>query len=96
MVDRLAEDHRRAAVLADGLSKLSGLVVQKKEHSTNMVFARLADEVALSDAEVVAALKTEGVLASAAGPRLLRLVTHYWIDDAAVSKTIAAFEKVLG
>jgi len=96
MVDRLAEDHQRAKVLAVGLAKISGLAVQKKENETNMVFVRLTDDVSMSDAEVVTALKVEGVLASAAGPRLLRLVTHYWIDDAAVSKTIGAFEKVLG
>ncbi|MDX9866015.1 MAG: low-specificity L-threonine aldolase [Anaerolineaceae bacterium] len=96
MVDRLAEDHQRAKALAAGLAKISGLAVQKKEHETNMVFVRLMDEVSMSDAEVVAALKAEGILASAAGPRLLRLVTHYWIDDAAVEKTIRAFEKVLG
>jgi threonine aldolase len=96
MVDRLAEDHQRAKVLQEGLAMISGLAVQKKDHETNMVFVRLTDAVTMSDAEVVAALKAEGVLASAAGPRLLRLVTHYWIDDAAVSKTIAVFEKVLG
>ncbi len=96
MVERLAEDHRRAKVLAAGLAKIPGLAVQKKEHETNMVFVRLTDEVSMSDAEVVAALKAQGVLASAAGPRLLRLVLHYWIDDAAVGKTVAAFEKALG
>jgi len=96
MVDRLAEDHRRAKMLSEGLAKLPGLDVRQKEHETNMVFIRLTDEVKMSDAELLEALKAEGVLASDADPRVLRLVTHYWIDDAAVKTTIAAFEKVLG
>jgi threonine aldolase len=96
MVDRLAEDHRRATVLADGLSRLPGLVVQKKEHSTNMVFAHLADEVPFSAAQVAEKMKAEGVLVQPAGPRLFRMVLHYWIDDAAVEKTAASFRKVLG
>ncbi len=45
MVDRLAEDHQRAKVLAAGLAKIPGLAVQKKEHETNMVFVRLTDAV---------------------------------------------------
>lgn len=95
MVDRLAEDHRRATGLAQGLAALPGLIVDRKEHATNMVFVQLAEGVPLSTMEVVQQLKAEGVLISAAGSRLFRLVTHYWIDDAAVEKTIEAFRNLL-
>jgi threonine aldolase len=95
MVDRLAEDHRRAAVLAEGLSKLPGLVVQKKEHATNMVFAGLADEVPFTVSQVAGKMKAEGVLVQAAGPRLFRMVLHYWVDDGGVQQTLAAFKKAL-
>jgi hypothetical protein len=37
-----------------------------------------------------------GVLVDWASPRRFRLVTHYWIDDHAVGKTIEAFREVLG
>ena len=96
MVDRLADDHRRAAVLAEGLAHILGLEVQKKEHATNMVFVRLGDEVPFSTKEVTGRLRADGVLAQASGERQLRLVLHYWIDDAAVEKTIDAFRKAMG
>jgi hypothetical protein len=36
-----------------------------------------------------------GILLDAESPRRFRLVTHYWIDDIAVDKTIAAFQEIL-
>jgi len=41
-------------------------------------------------------MKNAGVLVDADHPRRLRLVTHYWIDDEAVEKSVAAFKKALG
>jgi hypothetical protein len=40
-------------------------------------------------------MRNLGVLLDPDGSRRFRLVTHYWIDDQAVEKTIQAFEKVL-
>jgi threonine aldolase len=82
-VERLADDHRHAARLADGLRAL-GLAV---EVHTNMVFVRLpADKVeGLADC-----LRSRGVLVLPA-PRM-RLVTHLDLDAAGVERTLAAFE----
>ena len=40
-------------------------------------------------------MKKRGVLVDWAGPRRFRLVTHYWVDDAGVEKTLKAFAEVL-
>jgi hypothetical protein len=40
-------------------------------------------------------MKNLGVLVDPENARRFRLVTHYWIDDNAVEKTVAAFQKVL-
>jgi hypothetical protein len=40
-------------------------------------------------------MKSFGVLVDPENARRFRLVTHYWIDDDAVEKTIAAFQRAL-
>jgi threonine aldolase len=95
MVDRLVDDHRRARRLAAGLSQIPGLVLDPGSPFSNMVFLDLAPETGLSATEVANRLKTHGVLAGEAGRQRFRLVTHCWIDDAAVEQAISAFAAVL-
>lgn len=95
MVDRLGEDHCRARNLARGLSGVPGLVVEREIPPTNMVFATLNDHVDDTAQQVVQKLAQRQVRISLAGTRRFRLVTHYWIDDQAVERTIQAFGEVL-
>ncbi|MCJ7585337.1 MAG: low-specificity L-threonine aldolase [Anaerolineales bacterium] len=95
MIERLVEDHARARKLADGLKQVAGLTVDAGSPATNMVFLSLADEVTLNGLQVEEKMKANGVLISAIRERRFRLVTHYWIDDAGVEKTVAAFRQVL-
>src|SRR5436190_2468987 len=89
MVDRLAEDHARAKRLAAGLRKLPGLVVD--EPPTNMVFFNLQDSVKPSVHEIEEEMKKSGVLIEGVGKaRRFRFVTHYWVGDAAVERTVEA------
>jgi len=46
-------------------------------------------------AEINAALKEEGILASALGPKFLRLVTHLDISDLDIEKTNQVLEVLL-
>jgi threonine aldolase len=73
-VDRLAEDHRAARLLAEGLAGISGVEVDVSRVETNMVFAAFP-EPAVQTCERLRAL---GVLANPEGstPRSVRLVTH--------------------
>jgi hypothetical protein len=43
----------------------------------------------------MAGLESENVRIGHGGPWGFRAVTHYWIDDAALEHTLAAFRKVL-
>jgi len=61
-----------------------------------MVFASLPPESGLDAAGLAARIAQYNVKVGVAGARRLRMVTHYWIDDAAVDRTIAAFKQVLG
>ena len=95
MTDRLGQDHARARKLSAGLKQVKGLVLDAESLSTNMVYFNLADEVKLSVHQIVDEMKKRGVLVDWAGHRRFRLVTHYWVDDEGVEKTIKAFAEVL-
>lgn len=82
-IDRLADDHARAAALGGGLAEL-GLPVRPVE--TNMVYVTVPDSNA-----AVEHLLHHGVKASSVSPTELRLVTHLDISDAQVQHTIQAF-----
>lgn len=75
-IERLAEDHTRAARLAE-LLMTAGFEVGKPQ--TNMVYLGVADAPAARDA-----LAERGVAVVAVGPTTLRLVTHLDVDDAGI------------
>ena len=96
MAPRLGEDHARARTLAEGLSEKRGLVLDAGTPATNMVFMNLAENIPMSADEVAEKMKERGVLVGVSGARRFRLVTHCWIDDEGVDRTVAAFGDVLG
>jgi threonine aldolase len=96
MTQRLGDDHARAKRLAAGLKELKGVVLDDDTAQTNMVYFNLADHVPFGEQAVCEEMKKFGILVDWAGSRRFRLVTHYWVDDAAVAKTIQAFKAVLG
>jgi len=95
MVDRLAEDHYRAAALGAGLRKIGKVHLTRNSPQTNMVFFKLDESVALSAGEFLEAMKQEGVLLLDSVPGEYRMVTHNDITDKAVEVTLQAFKKVL-
>jgi threonine aldolase len=95
MTQRLAEDHARAADLAVGLQGISGFELDKGLPLSNMVFLQLTQEAKKSPAQIQSELAREGVLIGQSGPRNFRLVTHYWINDQDILKTINAVNEVM-
>jgi threonine aldolase len=87
-VERLADDHEHARLLADGLAEL-GLDVLPQE--TNIVIANVDDPQA-----VIRAMAEQGVEISAGGPGRIRCVTHLDVDRAGVERGLEAFGAVLG
>ncbi len=71
-VSRLAVDHKNARYLAEQLSSLDEFEVDLGEVQTNMLFARVAEGVAID--KLAASLKASGILISPG--KTLRLVTH--------------------
>ena len=95
MPGRLAQDHRRARALAQGLTAQSGLDVENPEPASNMIYFRLTPAAGLDAAELRDRLKSEGVLIHPVGSHRVRLVLHYWIDDAGVEATLSAFARTM-
>ena len=93
-VDRLEDDHRRAARLGSLLESMLG-VESVRPVETNIVIFDIAASRDLSAADAVQALGARGVRVSAFGPRTIRLVTHLGIDDAQVEQAGEALRAVL-
>ena len=79
MPKRLHEDHANAKLLAESLSKVEGIGINPEDVETNIVIFSTQKEAPA----LVAAMRERGVLASAVGPRSVRLVTHRDVDAAA-------------
>jgi threonine aldolase len=87
MVDRLAEDHQRARQLAAGLREIRGIQVEQ-EPPTNMVYFRLDPQGGVTTQDLVQALASRSIRLTARNPHRMRMVVHYWIDDAAVERAV--------
>jgi threonine aldolase len=95
-IDRLADDHQRAARLARALSELPGVSVDLSKVQTNIIVFRVTKGRArLTAPELVAAMKAEGVLMLSVGKDSIRLVTHLDVDDRGIDHAVKAFRKVL-
>ncbi len=90
-VTRLADDHRRAKRLAEGLAALPGIELDLSLVQSNMVFLRLREG---ESAPLLAFMKEGGILFSGYGE--LRLVTHLQINDDDIEEVIDAFTEYLG
>ncbi|MFQ5720470.1 MAG: low-specificity L-threonine aldolase [Acidobacteriota bacterium] len=99
MVDRLADDHRRARVLAESLASLPGIRLVLETVRTNIVFFDLSPDLDLEPRVLIERLEQDdGVLIDTYlpnGPRTLRAVTHHGIDDEAVKRFLRATGRIL-
>lgn len=91
-VERLAEDHRRARQLAEGLAEVKGLHCNPADTHTNMVWARVQDPARAAALPGFLAQRGIRIL----GGDTLRLVTHRDIDDAAIAALLAACREYFG
>jgi threonine aldolase len=85
-VDRLAEDHANARILANGLAGLPGITLDPDTVETNIVVFQLADAP-----QFCQRLEAEhGVRMGALGPDRVRAVTHHDVDTASVRCAVKA------
>ncbi len=82
-IDRLAEDHANAQLLAQAIREIDGLQLDPPEVHTNIIWFHVRPTVA-SATQVAQAAKERGVLLGVAGPQTLRACTHLDVDRARV------------
>jgi threonine aldolase len=91
-VDRLAEDHANARILAEGLAGLPGITLDPDTVETNIVVFGLADASGFCQR-----LEAEqGVRMGALGADLVRAVTHHDVDLTTVRRVVGAVAAALG
>jgi threonine aldolase len=93
MTDRLAEDHARAKRLAEGLAEIPGVEVAPA--SSNILYFGLTEEASRTPEDVVAGLAQRGILLLGREQGRFRAVTHYWISDEDIERTIQATQEVM-
>jgi threonine aldolase len=89
-VDRLAEDHEHARVLARGLAALPGVRLDPDTVETNIVIFEV------DDARDLVARIADRVELQVVNPTHVRAVTHLDISCADIDRALAAFAEELG
>ena len=89
-VERLAEDHANARVLADGLAEIPGVEIDAARVETNIVIFAVPDAAGLSTG-----LSEAGVEATRLDSRRVRMVTHLDVDRAGVERALVAVRDTL-
>jgi threonine aldolase len=90
-VERLADDHANARVLARGLSQIQGIEVQEPE--TNLVFFR-PDGAGVSANDMVAALHKRGVQIAVMDGRI-RACTHLDVSAAMIEEMVGHVREIV-
>jgi threonine aldolase len=92
-VERLAEDHANAKIVAGAVRDVPGLTLTPPEVETNLVWFEV-DERHGSAREVAERLRGEGVLVAALGRSVIRAVTHLDVSRADCETAAAAIRKL--
>ncbi len=93
MVERLAEDHAHARVLAEGLAEFPDVRIDLTTVQTNLVVFRLSER--WTPAAFIAAMREHGIVLGGFGDDRLRFATHYGITRADIDRTLLASRQVL-
>lgn len=93
-VERLAEDHANAKLLAVSLAEIPGIHVDPATVETNIVFFDVA-ATSLQAPYIVAELAALGVQMGAFGDNLIRAVTHLDVSRADIMTTVDAIRTIV-
>lgn len=94
MVDRLAEDHKNAKRLAEGIAGIEGLAIDVESVPTDIVYFEVVGERITAE-KLVGDLEKKGVRILHIGPARLRAVTHYGIAADDIDAALDAMREVI-
>jgi threonine aldolase len=90
-VERLKDDHHRAAILADSLIKLKWIAEVIPVETNILIFKVKAPLLAM---DVARYLKTKGLLSIAIDKDAIRLVTHLDFNDEMLTETLKILKEI--
>lgn len=93
-IDRLADDHRHARTLAEGIAAIDGLQIDPAQVETNLVFFDV-DPARGNASQFSAALRERGVGINAAGSHTLRACTHLDVTPDDVEATLGIMREAV-
>ena len=93
-ISRLKQDHANAKAIAQACSAISPTLIDSNSVETNIVALDLS-ATSITAAQLNDQLKEAGILASALGPKFLRVVTHLDVLDVDMEKILDVLPKLL-
>jgi threonine aldolase len=93
-IERLADDHRHARIIAKAIADSPGLRLNPPEVETNLVWFEVAPELGTAH-DVALRLKEHGILVHASGPHTLRACTHLDVSLAQAQRAADAIRQAL-
>jgi threonine aldolase len=93
-IDRLADDHANARMIAERLAQRSNLSINLECVETNIILVDLGASLPAADAAATA-LRAAGVRCLPFGPRRLRLVTHLDVNRTACERAATIIAQTL-
>jgi threonine aldolase len=91
---RLAEDHRNARFLAQGLAVISGIAIDPASVQSNIVIFDVSG-TGMAPADITAKLKERGVLINGVSPTRMRAVTHFDVDRAGCETALTILAEIV-
>jgi threonine aldolase len=93
-IDRLADDHRHARLIAQAIADTPGLRLDPPEVETNLIWVEVDPDAGTARA-FVDALKQHGVLVHLAGPQTFRACTHLDVSAAQAERAAEVIRKAI-
>jgi threonine aldolase len=94
-IDRLAEDHENAQIIAKAVAEVPGFTLTPSEVETNLVWFAVGARHGTAK-QVAERLKAVGVLVAPLGERVIRAVTHLDVSREQCEKAAAAIRALAG
>jgi threonine aldolase len=92
-VERLAEDHQNAQILAKALSTIDGFTINPAEAETNIIIFEVNSSL-FNVNEVIERLAENGVLMIPFGSKYVRAVTHLDISREKIKSAVKIIREV--
>lgn len=93
-IPRLADDHANAQIVAAAIRDSDGLRLNPPDVDTNLIWFEVEPELGTAN-DVVAALKSHGVLIGAGGPQTCRACTHLDVSRAQAVRAAEVIRSVV-